>query len=460
VKGFVYGCMATVFACGTSVSVIAARHVPTVKNNVFVGQVSVGGLTNDEAARKVRLWWETEKIKQLKLHVADLKTELPPETPGQLGVTVDDQASIAPLPTDDFADGVKGIIGSAPPDKQTFPLVFKANGADLRSLAKLLDKAVGKIHPASVIYEDGSIQKTPETAPEEVDLAAVPQAVIKVLPDGDSIELPLKASAKHVPDSDLDAISDVVTEYSTRFPSSNRPRCSNIRLASSKIRGIVLMPGEKFSFNGTVGRRTLRAGFKLAGVYKNGKHDVGIGGGICQVSTTLYNACLLSNLRIRQRSNHSLPVAYVPLGRDATVDYGDLDLVVQNNYSTPIAIDSHYEPGRLTFRILGKKDPALSVKIERSDIKSWDPGTDEIVDRSLRPGARHIVEKGSWGHSVTTYRLIYRNGKLMKREFLGHSTYGGQAEVLAYNPAPSVHKEPVVVGTTTPDTATSSGTPN
>jgi len=169
-----------------------------------------------------------------------------------------------------------------------------------------------------------------------------------------------------------------------------------------------LAPGEKLSFNKTVGRRTIENGFKLAGVYKAGKHDLGIGGGICQVSSTLYNAVLLSDLKVLRRQNHSMPVAYLPVGRDATVDYGSIDLVFENTMSTPVAISSSYTPGRLTFRVLGKKDPSISVKILSIGHRSWDTGVKTVMDPTLPAGKRLIVEKGSRGHSVSTYRLVSR----------------------------------------------------
>src|SRR5262249_4274073 len=159
------------------------------------------------------------------------------------------------------------------------------------------------------------------------------------------------------------------------------------------------------SFNGTVGRRTEKAGFQIAGVYKNGKHDFDVGGGICQVSTTLYNAALLDDLKIVERHNHSMPVAYVPLGRDATVDYGALDLEIANNSDHPIAINSEFHPGKLTFRILGKKDKSLDVKIESDGSQRWDPGTQLVSDPSLPAGKRKVIDKGSSGRQVSTYRL-------------------------------------------------------
>ena len=212
-------------------------------------------------------------------------------------------------------------------------------------------------------------------------------------------------------------------------------RYSNIRLASSKLNGLVLLPGERVSFNDTVGRRTEKGGFKLAGVYKNGKHDVDVGGGICQVSTTLYNAALLADLKIVQRHNHSMPVPYVPLGQDATVDYGALDLQIQNNSTSPIAISSEYHPGKLTFRILGRKDPGLRVKILSDGKQRWDAGTLVVVDPALAPGQKKVVDKGASGQSIKTYRVVYRDGREIRKESLGLSYYKGGQKVIAVGQA-------------------------
>jgi vancomycin resistance protein YoaR len=203
-----------------------------------------------------------------------------------------------------------------------------------------------------------------------------------------------------------------------------------------------LAPGERFSFNETVGQRTVKAGFKEAGVYINGRHDTGVGGGICQVSTTLYNAALFSNMKIARRTNHSLPVPYVPVGRDATVNWGAQDLVLENNFDKPIALSATYTPGKLTFRVLGQKQPGLEVKIEREGLKSWAAPTKTVNDSSLAAGKRKVVESGSTGYSVNTFRLVFENGQLVKKEALGRSLYSSSARIIAVGtkskPAPPV----------------------
>jgi vancomycin resistance protein YoaR len=423
------GFLVTTATAGTGLSVVAARQVPTIRPNVFVGPVAVGGLEPDEAAKQLRGWWEGERVKKLKLVCSATKAVLPGMTPGQLGVTLDDAGIVAELPRAGVADSL-----SSQPDRLDVPLKYKANGASLVPLSQMLTAKIGPPRPAKVRWV-GFVETTPETSVMRLDAKAVPDAVITALEGDHTVDLPLTDGVKHIPDEALSEIKEVVSEFTTHFPASNRPRCSNIKLAASKLNGVILMPGERLSFNGTVGRRTLRAGFKLAGVYKQGKHDVGVGGGICQVSTTMYNAALFANLKIVQRSNHSLPVAYVPLGRDATVDYGSLDLVFENTTKTPIGIVNTYEPGRLTFRVLGKKEPGLSVKVVQEGQSAWDGGEKTVFDPKLRPGTRRVIEPGSRGHAVRTYRLVYRNGQLVERQALGRSSYGGGARIVAVGPA-------------------------
>lgn len=443
------GALLTVTATGTSLGVVAARQVPTVRANVFVGPVAVGGLEPAEAGKRLRAWWETERKEKLSLVCSATKAVLPEMTPTQLGVGLDDAALVAALPLAGMTDALTGT-----PVRLDVPLKYKPNGADVTPVAKMLKTKVGPPHPATVRWIGGTVQTTPESTIMKLDAKALPDATIRALEGDRTVDLPVTVAPKKVTDEALAQMTDLVAEYTTHFPSSNRPRCANIKLASSKLNGVIVMPGERLSFNGTVGERTLRRGFQLAGVYKQGKHDVGVGGGICQVSTTLYNASLFANLRIRQRSNHSLPVAYVPLGRDATVDYGSLDLVVENTTGAPIAVVNTYEPGRLTFRILGKKDPTLSVKVIQEGQRSWGMPVETHLDRSLPAGARRIVEPGSTGHAVQTYRLVYRNGKLVERQSLGRSSYGGTTRVVAIGPAkpkvvavpaPSVTVPPVAV---------------
>ena len=430
-KRFLLVLLTVVAAISAAIAITAFRFEQTVRPNTFVASVPLGGLTRPEAAKKIRIWWEAVRINQLELKNDKLRRPLPPMTPGALGVVVDDDATVALLPLTDLVTEVKVKVGQADYPRQDVLPQFKSVPVDLTNLEAAIRTSAGDPHPASIRFENGNIIKESEVSGFTLEKPRLFDSVVKAVREEQALDLPLVEAPKKLNDESLAAIKEVVMEFSTRFPASNVPRCANIKLAQSKINGKILMPGEIFSYNDTVGPRTLKAGFRLAGVYKNGRHDTGVGGGICQVSTTLYNAALLSNLAIKQRLNHSMPVPYVPVGRDATVDYGSIDLAFENTYPTPIALTSEYVPGKLTFRILGTKDPSLSVKLTISDHKSWPCQVKTVKDPTVAFGKTKVVEKGTNGQSVRVYRKVYQNGVLVRTDSLGTSHYPGGVRIMA-----------------------------
>ncbi|MGV3618400.1 MAG: VanW family protein [Fimbriimonas sp.] len=430
-KKVLIGLAAALGGAAGVLSITAARYQETIRPNTKVGTVDLSGLTHEEAAKKLRVWWEGEKLRPLELKTSQLKAKLEPMRPGLLGVTLDDQESVKGLPLQTFLDDSQARVTGEEQPTTTFELKYKPSGLRPLKLAAAIKEAAGEPRPARIRFEKGTIHRTPEQASVELDESGVLDATIAALQTGGPVEVPLRTAPKHIPDEELAKIREVVSEFSTRFSAGNVNRSENIRLAAKKIDGVILMPGERFSFNGTVGRRTRKAGFREAGVYINGRHDTGIGGGICQVSTTLYNAALFANLAIKRRSNHSMPVPYVPVGRDATVDYGNLDLELENNYEWPIALDSEYHPGRLLFRVLGTKKPGLSVKVVQGPRKSFAGREKRILDPTLPVGRTRVIESGSAGHSLYTYRHIYQDGQLVAKEPLGRSHYGGGIRIVA-----------------------------
>ena len=437
------GIVVVVMAAG--VAVFETRE-PRIRANSFVGTVGVGGLTRDQAKKAVRAWWESNRKEKLKLELED-KTELGEFTATSLGVSVDDDASVAQLRT---IDPIGGLFESKDGSKTEVQIRYKKSAFDAKQLKTLVDSKQKPATPALVTFADGQILARKETSRMSLNESLLYDAVVESLGYSRRVVVPVVEAKKKVPDDAVESIKEVVSTFTTRFSAGNRPRSSNIKMAASKFNGIVLLPGEKISFNDTVGRRTLKAGFKLAGVYVNGKHDTGIGGGICQVSTTLYNSALFANLKVLRRSNHSLPVPYVPPGRDATVDYGSLDLVLLNSGDKPISVVSEYKPGALTFRILGTKVPGLEVKVSSSAVKSKPRGTKISIDRNLPANSRVVVEKGSPALSCFSYRTVYKDGVLVSKETLGRSVYGGADTVITVGPTQP--KKVAVKATTPPPT--------
>lgn len=228
---------------------------------------------------------------------------------------------------------------------------------------------------------------------------------------------------------------DVLSEYSTNCSTSTQNRVDNIALSTKALNGVILLPGEELSFNNVVGKRTQDRGYKMAGAYINGKLTDSLGGGICQTSSTLYNAVLLANLKVMQRSNHSMTVSYVPFGQDATVSWGTLDFVFSNNTGYPIQILGSVKGRDVTFKIMGTKTDDTTVVMEGETISKTPRETVMTVNQELPPGKTVVVEAGHDGYVVQTYRvLLDKDGKVVSREKEAKSSYRKSNKLVEIGP--------------------------
>jgi len=426
------------------VSFAASRHTPVAPPGTKVGMLDISGLSREEAAKKIRVWWEQEKTREITLRLAEANKSISAR-PGKLGVTVDDAVSIAKVDFRDFWGAAKGIFDKSD-EGEKFPILFKSTTTTASELEKFVADNVEGIRPARVFYKNGKFERQPEVAGRELDSARLGNAVIAALNGEGTADIPIREAPKTVPDDALNAINEVRSEFTTKFSEGKVSRSANIRLSAKRIDGLVLAPGQTFSFNKVVGKRGPETGFQVAGVYKNGKRDVDFGGGICQVSTTLYNAALIADLKIPKRQNHSMPVPYVPLGRDAAVDYNGIDLIVENNLDTPIALHASVSSGQITFRILGRKEPGMDVKIVTGGSRSWSAGQQTIKDPSLPAGRTKVIERGSNGYAINSWRVVYKDGVEVRRDALGQSHYRGGKRIVAVGtaaPKPTPEEAPV-----------------
>lgn len=247
-----------------------------------------------------------------------------------------------------------------------------------------------------------------------------------------------------------------LARFSSNFATSTANRAYNVTRATQSINGRILLPGEVFSYNAAIGNPSLANGYKMATVYANGKQKEGVGGGVCQVSSTLYSAVLYADLEVVERRSHSMTVSYVPKGQDATVVYGGQDFKFRNNTDAPIKIDATASGRVCTVRILGAKpDVEKKVEIVNSINSKTPPTVVETLDESLPAGTRKVTESGKTGYNVSSVRIVYENGKEVRREKLTNSWYRmaptevtvGPAETPAPSEEPSV---PVIVPTEEP----------
>ena len=265
---------------------------------------------------------------------------------------------------------------------------------------------------------------------------SIDEAKSLITGESDTYTIPLKILYPKVKTSDIgmEAFPNKLSSFSSSYATSNSNRSTNISLASSKINGLVLMPGDVFSFNGTVGRRTPQAGFKVAGVYVAGQVTSDYGGGICQVSSTLYNAVLRANLEIVERTNHQFDVGYVPIGTDATVSWGSPDFKFKNSRSYPIKIDITNYNKRITVSIYGlREENDYDVEILSYRTGTIPYKTTYTTDKSLAKGQTKVIQSGSNGATAVSYKILKQNGVEVSRELLSRDTYSPHNQIIARN---------------------------
>ncbi len=285
----------------------------------------------------------------------------------------------------------------------------------------------------AVCEEDGeNINITPEVIGVRIDKEQAKQIILSNADTIGSYTIPAIITYPEITAAQLEEefTDSVIGTYSTNYSTSSANRKENIRLASTKINGVILNPGEVFSFNGVVGPRTAETGYKIAHVYSGGKTVDGIGGGICQVSSTLYNAVVLADLEIVYRTNHTLPVSYVPLGRDATVSYGTIDFKFKNNKQSPVKLEVIADGSNLTVNIYGRKKYITDVSIETSITGTINYSTETIKDDTMFEDEKKVEEKGANGTKVEAYKIIRKDGEEVSRTLLAKSTYTATPEVV------------------------------
>jgi len=221
----------------------------------------------------------------------------------------------------------------------------------------------------------------------------------------------------------LEPIATRLTSFTTSLGASSRNRVHNVRLACQAIDGTVLLPGDVFSYNDTVGPRVASAGFKEAPVIVRGKLEPGTGGGICQVSSTLYNAILLADLEIVLRRHHAFPVHYVPAGRDATVVDGLIDFRFKNRLKHAIAIDSKVVGGRVIVHLYGHEADKAEVSLVSGGVSTVGAGLKTISDPRLPKGRRVVVEPARSGRRVTLSRIVKKDGQQVRKEVVSRDYY-------------------------------------
>ena len=228
-----------------------------------------------------------------------------------------------------------------------------------------------------------------------------------------------------------EAFPDQLATFTTRYDVSDVDRSTNLRIACQKINGKVVLAGDTFSYNQALGKRTEAAGYKNGKVYEAGQVVDGIGGGICQISSTLYNTALLANLDIIERRNHQFVTSYVPAGRDATVVYGVTDFKFKNTRKYPVRIVASANNGIATISMYGiKEENEYTFKFSTKTVASIPTTTKYVEEASLPAGTEKVKQKGANGLKTETYITKMLNGKVISTKLLSKDTYDAMQRIV------------------------------
>lgn len=295
---------------------------------------------------------------------------------------------------------------------------------------------IDKIHQD--IYkkvQDAYITKDPvEVHPEVIGIDFNIEDAKKILEENkEQYEISLQITNPQVTLSNLgsEAFPEKISAYSTRYDGGDKDRSTNLEIACKKIDEKIVLPGETFSYNKTLGARTTKAGYKTAKVYENGAVVDGIGGGICQISSTLYNAVLKANMQTVERRNHQFITSYVPEGRDATVAYGVTDFKFKNTRKYAIKIKATASNGVATISIYGiKENPEYNITFETKTISSIPVTEKYIEDNTIAEGTEEIKQKGANGCVTETYIIKSLNGQVVSKDLLSKDTYSAMQRII------------------------------
>jgi len=230
-------------------------------------------------------------------------------------------------------------------------------------------------------------------------------------------------------------IKERISTYTTEYSSGNKPRVNNIHTLADALDGTLIPPGGSFSFNDTIGPRTAAKGYQEAAAIVNGKLVPQLGGGICQVGTTIFNTVFESGLPVLQRRNHSFYISHYPKGRDATVSWGGPDFKFKNDTPDWVLIATGYSNSSLTISLYGT-DPGYEVTAQAGEWTNVKPhAVEEIEDPTLPEDTRIVEDSGVDGRSIVVKRIVRKGGTIVREDSF-RSVYGSKTEVVKVGTLP------------------------
>lgn len=402
----------------------------------------VGRLTRDQALSVLLDLSRAYRGRPVSLRYGSLVFN---ETADSLGATLDARATLERVWTIGRSGGLiprmSNVLWGDPGGREVPPVVVFDAGELHAALVRLAGGV--DLQPANATLDPGSGRAQPSAPGRRLISEATERTIRGLLsespsPEPAAAELTVEGLPPRVTAGDLtDLAPQVIGSYTTYFDQAVVGRSHNIARSARSIDGLILHPGDVFSFNEVVGPTDADHGYEEAPEIFKGRFITGIGGGVCQLSSTLYNSALLAGLEIVERYNHSRVLPYIPAGRDATVNYGGADFRFRNSAAYPVQLRAVVKDGSLATFFIGRREPGLEIAIETYEREEIQPETEEIVDESLPAGARVVEEEPIAGIRIRVARVYLRDGREVRREILSHDHYPALPAVVRIGPKPA-----------------------
>lgn len=418
-----------------ALSLLGAKDVRAesrIAENVEIGKVDVSGMTSTEAEEAIKAYADEVGQKQITLKTEDASIQV---SASDLGFSADAGDSVDSA----VGYGRKGNLLQRFADQQSIDAGKKkcltlSTTADETKVRAFLEKnessLVSEPVDGTLKRENGEFTYVAGKSGHELDMDASVEAIMNYVSSGDydstdTVELVTEEKKPRGTKEELSVVKDVLGKYSTDYSASSSARAQNVQNGASKINGTLLYPGDKFSVAAALNPMTAENGYAPAPSYENGSVVDTYGGGICQVSTTLYNAVIRSELKVLKRSAHSMMVHYVQPSQDAAIAGTYKDFQFQNNSKYPVYIEGVASGGIITFTVYGKetRDPSRTVDFESETTDTIKAKTKIVADSSLPVGTVTETTSPKDGLKARLMKIVKINGKEESRTVFNNSTY-------------------------------------
>lgn len=406
----------------------------TILNGVYIGEVDLSGMTADEAAQAVNQFVEGLKGRNVTLGVAGDRYVA--VTVGDLGLKWENTDVL----TEAAAVGKKGnfikrymAIQDLKKGNKVYDLELSLDENAVRAvLEEQCTEYDIPAQNATMTRVDGAFQIEEGQVGEAVNIEESLLKISEHFTENEwdyqdaAIDLVVDVTEPMGSAEELSKLTDVLGTFTTSYSTSSAARCKNVENGCRLINSTILYPGDEFSTYEAIKPFTEANGYFPAGSYLNGKVVESLGGGICQVSTTLYNTVLLSELEVTERNNHSMIVTYVEPSMDAAIaESSGKDFKFVNNLNNPIYIEGHTENKQITFTIYGveERDPSHKVRYESETLSVTRPDH-EVITAAPGQGIGYIsVESAHIGYTAQLWKVVEENGVEVSRDVINKSTY-------------------------------------